>query len=65
MNTKKIGERLAKLRGNRTPAEVAKKLKISPTALSAYENGDRIPRDAVKIRIAKFYDVSVQDLFFK
>ncbi len=64
MNTKKIGAKLIKLRGERTQEAVAKKLKISTSALSAYENGERIPRDSIKIKIAKFYEKSVQEIFF-
>lgn len=58
------GERLRKLRGNRSQAEVAKDLLISDSALSAYEQDDRTPRDEVKTRIAAYYGQSVQDIFF-
>ena len=64
MNTKKIGAKLIKLRGERTQEMVAKKLGISTSALSAYENGDRIPRDSIKIKIAKYYEKTVQEIFF-
>lgn len=47
-----------------TKAELAEKLGISPSAVSAYELGTRIPRDEVKIRIADFYGVSVMDIFY-
>ena len=59
-----IGEKLKKLRGNRTRAEVANALDISQSALAMYEDGQRIPRDNIKIRIANFYAVSISDLFF-
>lgn len=65
MNTQAIGETLRKLRGNRTQAEVAKALEISISALSMYENGERIPRDEVKKRIAEYYGRTVQYIFFK
>ena len=29
-----------------------------------YENGSRIPRDEIKIRIANYYKLSVQCIFF-
>ena len=64
INQKKIGERLIALRGDKTQAEVSKKLKISISALGMYERGERSPRDEIKIRIAKFYDKSVQEIFF-
>ena len=64
MDRKIIGERLARLRGRRSQMEVSKELGISDSALSAYENGERTPRDEVKIRIAEFYNTTVQAIFF-
>lgn len=48
---------LIELRGNRSKEEVAKALDISVTSLTAYENGERVPRDEVKVRLSKFYGV--------
>lgn len=59
-----IGERLAMLRGERTQQEVAMDLHISDSAISAYENDARVPRDEVKVRIAEYYGKSVQEIFF-
>lgn len=59
-----IGERLVELRGNRTQEEVAKSIGISSSALSMYETGERIPRDPIKIELAKYYKRSVQSIFF-
>lgn len=59
-----IGKRLVTLRGNRSQEEVAKKLGISISALSMYEQGNRIPRDEIKIKIADFYGMTVQEIFF-
>lgn len=64
MNATDIGKRLVKLRGNRTQDEVARAVKISPAAVGMYERGERIPRDEVKIELARFYDVTVQSLFY-
>ena len=58
------GKRLIELRGNRSQAEVAKAVGISVSALSMYECGDRIPRDYIKIALAKYYNKSVQEIFF-
>ena len=58
------GEKLRELRGKRSQAEVARELMISDSALSAYETDERVPRDEVKVRIAKYYGKSVQDIFF-
>jgi putative transcriptional regulator len=65
MNTKAVGETLRKLRGSRTQSEVAKALDISISALSMYENGERIPRDEVKKRISELYGRTVQYIFFR
>lgn len=57
-------EKLRALRGEKSQAEVAKAIGVSDSAMSAYENGDRIPRDEVKIRIADYYGRTVQEIFF-
>ena len=64
MDAKQIGERLTKLRGDKKQKEVAEQLGISVSALSMYENGERIPRDNIKIRISAFYGVPIYDIFF-
>ena len=64
MNSVEIGKKLTALRGDKTQAEVSRDLGISDSALSAYENGDRIPRDEIKIRIADYYGESVSNIFF-
>lgn len=64
MDIERIGKTLVELRGDRTQIQVANDLNISDAALSAYEQGTRIPRDEVKIRIAKYYGVKVSDIFF-
>ena len=64
IDTKAMGEKLVKLRGNRTQSEVAEALGISKSALGMYETGERIPRDAVKCRIANYYNRSVAYIFF-
>lgn len=58
-----IARRLRELRGNKSREEVSAELGISISAISMYENGERIPRDDLKIKIANYYDVSVQDIF--
>ena len=64
LNAKEIGERLVKLRGTTPREAVAKDIGISVSAISMYENGERIPRDAIKIKLAEFYGKSVQEIFF-
>ena len=64
MDNQKIAERLIKLRGSRTQAEVAQAIGVTPSAYSMYENGDRIPRDEIKKRIAEYYKRTVNTIFF-
>lgn len=64
MNRQNIVTNLVKLRGNRTQGEVAKELGISPSAYAMYETGQRVPRDEIKVKIAKLYNRSVQFIFF-
>ena len=64
LDSKVIGNRLKTLRGDKTIKEVAESLSISESALSMYETGNRIPRDEIKIRIAQYYDKSVQSIFY-
>lgn len=64
MNKTKIAQILIKLRGSKTREEVANDLKISISALQMYECGQRIPRDEIKIKIANYYGVTVQEIFF-
>ncbi len=64
MDAQKIADRLIKLRGSRTQAEVAQAIGVTPSAYSMYENGDRIPRDEIKKRIAEYYKRTVNTIFF-
>ena len=59
-----IGDRLKKLRGDKKAAEVSKSIGISKSALSMYENGFRIPRDEIKVRLAQYYKQTIQSIFF-
>ena len=64
LDAQKIADRLIKLRGSRTQAEVAQAIGVTPSAYSMYENGDRIPRDEIKKRIAEYYKRTVNTIFF-
>jgi transcriptional regulator with XRE-family HTH domain len=59
-----IGKRLIQLRGEKTQQEVAENVGITVSALSMYENDNRIPRDEVKVKLSKYYNVGIEDLFF-
>ena len=64
MDKSVISERLVKLRGTKSQEEVARSTGLSPSALSMYENGERVPRDEIKIRLAEYYGTSVEEIFF-
>lgn len=64
MNRQAISQKLRDLRGNKTREEVAKALNVSASAIAMYENALRVPRDNLKILIAEYYGVPVQDLFY-
>ena len=64
MEPKEIGKRLQDLRGKRSQEEVANACDISPAAVGMYERGERIPRDEIKIRLARYFGVSVEELFY-
>lgn len=66
MNAKVIGEKIKNLRekNNISRENFANAVEISQSALSMYENGQRIPRDEVKLRIARFFNTSIEELFF-
>lgn len=58
------GQKLRRLRGSRTIAEVAKACDVSPSAMAMYEYDKRTPRDGVKERISRYYKKSVSYIFF-
>lgn len=64
MDSEKIARMLVRLRGEKSRYEVADALGVSVSALTMYETGARIPRDETKIKIAKFYNKTVQEIFY-
>ncbi len=64
MDPVRIGARIRTLRGAESQQILADKLKISKSALAMYERGERVPRDEIKIRIAKYFNVPLESIFF-
>ena len=64
VDSKEIGRRLAKLRGTEPRENVAFAVGVSLSAMSMYENGERVPRDSIKVKLAEFYNKTVQEIFF-
>lgn len=58
-----IAERLVQARGSIPRDEVANAVGISLSAISMYENGQRVPRDEIKVKLADYYHTTVQALF--
>ena len=58
------GMKLKARRGDKSQEEVAADLGISKSALAMYERDERIPRDEVKVLIAKYYNETVGALFY-
>lgn len=56
--------KLRRLRGNRTQEEVADAIGVTKSAWAMYERGERTPRDEIKVKIAKYFGVTIEELFF-
>ncbi|MCM1335383.1 MAG: helix-turn-helix domain-containing protein [Bacteroides sp.] len=59
-----MGEKLRALRGNISQEEIASRIGITKSSWAMYERNERVPRDEVKIKIATFFNKSVQEIFF-
>lgn len=61
-----MGAKLRALRKaqNVTLQQAANAIQITKSSLAMYEADKRIPRDEVKVRIARYYGESVEFLFF-
>lgn len=59
-----IGQKLIKLRGKRTQSEVAQAIGVADSAISMYESDRRVPRDEIKVKLAEYFGVSIESLFF-
>ncbi|GIN35131.1 helix-turn-helix transcriptional regulator [Bacillus licheniformis] len=64
MDKELIAQRLITLRAKRSRNQVANDLGISVSALQMYETGHRIPRDEIKVKLASYYNKTVQEIFF-
>ena len=59
-----FGDKMKELRGNKSKRIVAEELGISFSSYVKYERNERVPRDNIKTRIAKYFNCSVQEIFF-
>lgn len=62
-----IGNRIKKLREekNMKQEELAKILSISPSSIGMYERDEREPNDDLKLKLANFFNVSIDYLLGK
>lgn len=63
-DAKVIGQRLIKLRGDRSQTKVANDLGVSQNTVASWETGIRIPRDELKMKLSDYYQTTVQAIFF-
>lgn len=64
LNRERIAAKLKALRGEKTQKEVADAIGVSSMAISQYEQGERVPNDTVKLKLARYYGKTVEELFF-
>lgn len=64
MQAKKIGVRLRKLRGDKSCEEVGYAIGVTKQAISQYETGARIPSDDIKVKLAVYFNKTVQAIFY-
>lgn len=55
---------LKKLRGDKSQSEIAEDIGITKSSWAMYERGERVPRDEVKIKIANYFNKTVEEIFF-
>ena len=64
VDMEKAGKKLRELRGIRTRSGVARETGIAYSTLQSYEDGTRTPPGKVKQKLAEYYGVPVESIFF-
>lgn len=64
VDMKSVGSRLRKLRGIRTRTGVSRETGIPYSTIQAYESGTREPNGDTKQKLAEYYGVPVDEIFF-
>lgn len=59
-----VREKLIDCRGKESRKDVAKVLNITPQMLGAIERGDRTPSLSLAKKIADYYGLSIDEIFF-
>lgn len=62
----RTGKKIQELRKERglSAEELSKVLGTSASAINMYECGKRMPRDEIKIKIAEFFGLTVECIFY-
>ena len=65
-NRQTYADKLVELRKKKgvSRAEVAKAVGVTRSAMSMYERGERVPRDNIKIALAKYFNKSINFIFY-
>ena len=58
------GKVLRELRGEQSQEKIAQAIGVTKSSWAMYERDERAPRDEVKIKIARFFNKSVGEIFF-
>lgn len=66
LNNQVIANRIKSLRKEKgmTQYELAHKIGVSVSTITMYENGERIPRDDIKVKLSEALNESIQHIFF-
>jgi transcriptional regulator with XRE-family HTH domain len=64
LDKQRVGQMLRTLRGEKSLEAVAAACGITRQAVCNYETGERVPKDDIKVKLANYYGVSVQSIFF-
>ncbi|ARU61560.1 transcriptional regulator [Tumebacillus avium] len=57
-------EKMTALRGERTQKEMAKEIGIPVSTYAMIESGHRFPRRDLQIKLARYFNLTVDELFF-
>lgn len=61
---KGINFTMKRLRGDKSQREVAKELKIPVSTYAMIELGNRFPRPELQLKLANYFGLTVDELFF-
>lgn len=61
---KAYSRRLRELRGKISRQTVADAIGVTRSAIAMYEQGVRVPRDEIKVKLAKYFNTTVEAIFY-